>query len=82
MRRTPAVPLVPESSEPVGLVIADGGLGDHIPRFWAFVWGPVPDDAFDHAGDAVAVDTFEAAGRSAAGPPRHRASGAVLATCP
>ena len=33
-----------ESQEPVGLVIADGGLGDHVPRFSAFVWGPVPDE--------------------------------------
>jgi hypothetical protein len=33
-----------ESHEPIGIVIADGGSGDHIARFSAFVWGPVPDD--------------------------------------
>lgn len=33
-----------ESHEPIGIVIADGGTGDHISRFSAFVWGPVPDE--------------------------------------
>jgi len=70
MRRAPHVPLVPDSSEPVGLVIADGGLGDHIPRFWAFVWGPVPDEAFEDAGVPVAGAT------------KRRAPAAVLASCP
>ena len=36
---------IPQAShEPLGIVIADGGSGDHIARFSAFVWGPVPDD--------------------------------------
>lgn len=34
-----------DSPEPIGIVIADGGRGDALPRFSAFVWGPVPDDA-------------------------------------
>jgi hypothetical protein len=32
------------SKEPIGIVIADGGYGDSLPRFSAFVWGPVPED--------------------------------------
>ena len=31
-------------SEPIGIVIADGGRGDTVPRLAAFVWGPVPED--------------------------------------
>ncbi len=30
--------------EPIGIVIADGSRRDAVPRFAAFVWGPVPDD--------------------------------------
>ena len=53
MRASRLFPAI-ESQEPVGLVIADGGLGDHVPRFSAFVWGPVPDDAQDDTqGDAI-----------------------------
>jgi hypothetical protein len=33
-----------DEREPIGIVIADGGRGDHAPRLAAFVWGPVPDD--------------------------------------
>ena len=33
-----------EPSEPLGIVIADGGHSDEPTRFSAFVWGPVPDD--------------------------------------
>ena len=36
--------LVSQQREPMGIVIADGGLGDRPSRFAAFVWGPVPDD--------------------------------------
>ena len=36
--------LVLQQREPMGIVIADGGLGDRPSRFAAFVWGPVPDD--------------------------------------
>jgi hypothetical protein len=31
-------------AEPMGIVIANGGLSDQPSRFAAFVWGPVPDD--------------------------------------
>lgn len=41
--RTPR--LVIDTQEPIGIVIADGGRGDALPRFSAFVWGPVPDEA-------------------------------------
>ncbi|WP_337169339.1 hypothetical protein [Gemmatimonas aurantiaca] len=34
-----------EEQEPLGIVIADGGRGDALPRFSAFVWGPVPEDS-------------------------------------
>jgi hypothetical protein len=34
----------PDHQEPIGIVIADGGRGDALPKFSAFVWGPVPDD--------------------------------------
>ncbi len=34
-----------DSQEPIGIVIADGGRPELAPRFSAFVWGPVPDDA-------------------------------------
>lgn len=30
--------------EPIGIVIADGGTPEPAPRFFAYVWGPVPDD--------------------------------------
>ena len=33
-----------DEREPIGIVIADGSRGDAVPRFAAFVWGPVPDD--------------------------------------
>jgi hypothetical protein len=33
-----------EASEPLGIVIADGGHADEPTRFSAFVWGPGPDD--------------------------------------
>ena len=33
-----------EEREPIGIVIADGGSHVGLPRFAAFVWGPVPDD--------------------------------------
>ncbi len=34
-----------QQDEPIGIVIADGGRGDALPKFSAFVWGPVPEDA-------------------------------------
>ncbi len=40
LNRTPQ-----DRSEPIGIVIADGGRGDALPKFSAFVWGPAPDDS-------------------------------------
>ncbi len=35
-----------DDSEPLGIVIADGGYGvDALPRFSAFVWGPAPEES-------------------------------------
>jgi hypothetical protein len=31
------------TDEPIGIVIADGGVPSAEPRFLAYVWGPVPD---------------------------------------
>jgi len=36
-----------EEREPIGIVIADGSRGDTVPRFAAFVWGPVPEELLD-----------------------------------
>lgn len=33
-----------DTQEPIGIVIADGGLPEASTRFSAFVWGPVPDE--------------------------------------
>ncbi len=33
-----------DEREPIGIVIADGSRGDAVPRFTAFVWGPVPEE--------------------------------------
>jgi hypothetical protein len=33
-----------ENREPMGIVIADGGVPETATRFLAYVWGPVPDD--------------------------------------
>ena len=33
-----------DEREPIGIVIAAGSRGDAVPRFAAFVWGPVPDE--------------------------------------
>lgn len=37
------------TGDPIGIVIADGGLPTTEPRFLAYVWGPVPDDLADEA---------------------------------
>lgn len=34
-------------TEPIGIVIADGGQVMSPTRFSAFVWGPVPDELLD-----------------------------------
>lgn len=36
-------------TEPVGIVIADGGRMESTTRVSAFVWGPVPDDELREA---------------------------------
>jgi hypothetical protein len=35
------------SDEPVGIIISTGLAPEPAPRFSAYVWGPVPDDAPD-----------------------------------
>jgi hypothetical protein len=32
-----------KSDEPVGIVISNGSRREEVPRFAAYVWGPVPD---------------------------------------
>ena len=41
--RTPR--LVIDTQEPIGIVIADGGRGEALPRFSALGWGPVAAEA-------------------------------------
>jgi len=36
-----------EDREPMGIVIADGGAPETTTRFFAYVWGPGPDDDED-----------------------------------
>jgi hypothetical protein len=43
------------ASEPIGIVIADGGTPATETRFSAFVWGPVPDADEALASDGVLV---------------------------
>ena len=45
-----------DEREPIGIVIADGAPMHATPRFSAFVWGPVPDDA-EPRGDAKRLAT-------------------------
>ncbi|MFM8567209.1 MAG: hypothetical protein ACKOCV_05960 [Gemmatimonadota bacterium] len=35
------------SDEPIGIIISTGLAPEPAPRFSAYVWGPVPDDAPD-----------------------------------
>lgn len=46
MRRTSrsATAAATSFADPIGIVIADGGRGDRLPRVSAFVWGPFPDE--------------------------------------
>ena len=30
--------------EPIGIVISSGSRTEATPRFWAYVWGPVPEE--------------------------------------
>jgi hypothetical protein len=38
---------VPMSDEPIGIIISTGLAPEPAPRFSAYVWGPVPDEAPD-----------------------------------
>ncbi len=40
--------------EPMGIVISSGSQGDDVPRFSAYVWGPVPEADADAELIAVA----------------------------
>jgi hypothetical protein len=33
-----------QAEEPVGIVISRGSREEAAPKFWAYVWGPVPED--------------------------------------
>lgn len=48
---------VSASDEPIGIIISTGLAPEPAPRFSAYVWGPVPDDA----PDAEASGTHRAA---------------------
>lgn len=32
------------NEEPMGIVISRGSRAEPLPRVWAYVWGPVPDE--------------------------------------
>jgi hypothetical protein len=34
----------PVADEPVGIVISGGSRDEVLPRVWAYIWGPVPDE--------------------------------------
>jgi hypothetical protein len=35
---------VEQEQEPIGIIISNGSRAEATPRFWAYVWGPVPDE--------------------------------------
>ena len=37
----------PQTDEPVGIVISPGWEPEAIPRFSAYMWGPVPEDELE-----------------------------------
>ena len=41
------------TDEPVGIVISRGSRDEATPRFWAYVWGPVPDETETSASGAT-----------------------------
>lgn len=41
--------------EPVGIIISGGSRTEGVPRFSAYVWGPVPDGETEASGEMVAV---------------------------
>ncbi len=54
--KKPATPRpLPESDEPIGIVISRGSREEAAPRFWAYVWGPAPELAETTPPDAHAL---------------------------
>lgn len=42
------------TQEPMGIVISRGSRGEDTPVFWAYVWGPAPEDTYE-SGDSKAA---------------------------
>lgn len=42
-----------EIEEPIGIIISRGSRAPEVPRFSAYVWGPVPSDAAETPGASV-----------------------------
>ena len=42
------------AQEPIGIVISRGTRGEDTPVFWAYVWGPAPEEAYE-SGDSKAA---------------------------
>jgi len=65
-----------QAEEPVGIVISRGSREEAAPKFWAYVWGPVPEDVEIPAGRAAYVPRAGWGGRhevvDAAAPPANR----------
>ncbi|MBX6333535.1 MAG: hypothetical protein IRY91_16935 [Gemmatimonadaceae bacterium] len=38
------------NAEPIGIIISQGTREEPKPAFWAYVWGPAPEDAAASAG--------------------------------
>jgi hypothetical protein len=44
---------VESSDEPMGIVISRGSRAEAAPKFWAYVWGPAPEEAIDASLESV-----------------------------
>ncbi len=44
------------TTEPVGIVISDGGRGNVTSRLAAFVWGPVPEEVLSEMFESASSD--------------------------
>jgi len=42
------------AAEPIGIVISRGTRAEETPVFWAYVWGPAPEDSYE-SGDSKAA---------------------------
>jgi hypothetical protein len=42
------------NAEPIGIIISRGTREEPKPAFWAYVWGPAPEDAATPAGSRAA----------------------------